>query len=291
MAYKTINEMITVTPVSPYVGAEISDIDLTQPLPDSQLAQLRDAFARHGVLFFRDQEISFDDHLRLASYIGPLERHVGIWNATNTTENPLVRKMHYDETSELISGERFHSDQTCNAIPPLATVLYLHTVPPHGGGDTIFGSMYAAYDALSPHMKSYLGKLTATHDGTRTFGPGKPVSVHPVIIRHPVTGKNVIFVNPIHTSHINDVPRLESDRILQYVYDHCANETWQYRFRWQPHSIAFWDNRCLSHKAVWDYWPAVRSGYRVQLEATEAPVPGDASPEVIGKKSWLATYK
>jgi taurine dioxygenase len=153
-------------------------------------------------------------------------------------------------------------------------MLYNHTIPPDGGGDTMFASMYAAYDALSDRMKSYLAGLTATHDGTRVFGPGTPVSVHPVVTRHPVTGRKVIFVNQDFTAHVNGLPRLEGERLLQFLVDHCNKPEWTCRFRWTPHSVAFWDNRCTHHKAVWDYWPNVRSGYRVQLEGSAPPLAG-----------------
>ena len=263
---------ITVTPVSPHIGAEIGNIDLTQALAEPQVNELRHAFLEHQVVFFRDQKIGFDDQIRVAGYFGPLGRHVGVNTISKTTDNPLVRKFHYDETSTRISGENFHSDQSCAAVPPLGSMLYNHTVPPKGGGDTMFASMYAAYDALSPRMKAYLSGLTATHDGTRVFGPGTPVSVHPVITRHAETGKPVIFVNTDFTSHINEVSRAESRAILDYLYAHCIRPEWTVRFRWQDHSIAFWDNRCTQHKAIWDYWPNVRSGYRVQVEGTAAPV-------------------
>jgi taurine dioxygenase len=265
-------ETITATPASPHIGAEIGNVDLTRPLTNKQVAELHDAFTRFQVIFFRDQKICFDDQIRLASHFGPLGRHVGKSTISKTTDNPFVRKFHYDETSTQISGENLHSDQSCAEIPPLGTMLYNHTVPPDGGGDTMFASMYAAYDALSTPMKRYLHGLTATHDGTRVFGPGTPVSVHPVIIRHPVTGKNVIYVNTDFTSKINELPRLEGERVLAFLIDHCNKAEWTCRFRWRNHSIAFWDNRCTQHKAIWDYWPNVRSGFRVQIEGTAAPV-------------------
>jgi taurine dioxygenase len=270
VAYDTI----TATPASPHIGAEIGAIDLTKPLTDKQVEELQDAFARYQVIFFRNQRISFEDQIRLAGHFGPLGKHVGKSTISKTTESPYVRKFHYDESSKQISGENFHSDQSCAPMPPLGTMLYNHTVPPDGGGDTMFASMYAAYEALSDRMKSYLAGLTATHDGTRVFGLGTPVSVHPVITRHPVTGKNVIFVNQDFTSHINELPRLEGERVLQLLIDHCNKPEWTCRFRWTAHSIAFWDNRCTHHKAVWDYWPNVRSGYRVQVEGTKPPIAG-----------------
>jgi taurine dioxygenase len=265
---------ITVTKLSPHIGAEIGNIDLTRPLSELQVKELHDAFTRNLVVFFRDQKIGFEDQIRLAGYFGALGKHVGVSTISKATEHPLVRRFHYDETSTRISGENFHSDQSCAAVPPLGSMLYNHTVPPDGGGDTCFASMYAAYDALSPKMKDYLSGLTATHDGTRVFGPGTPVSVHPVIIRHPVSGRKVIYVNTDFTSHINEVSRQESDAILGYLYEHCHKPEWTCRFRWSAHSIAFWDNRCTQHKAIWDYWPNVRSGFRVQIEGSIPPVAG-----------------
>ena len=267
-----VYETITATPASPHIGAEIGNIDLTKPLGKKQVEELQDAFARYQVIFFRDQKISFEDQIRLAGYFGPLGRHVGASTISKKTDNELVRKFHYDETSKQISGENFHSDQSCAAVPPLGSMLYNHTVPPDGGGDTMFASMYAAYQALSPRMQNYLKGLTATHDGTRIFGPGTPISVHPVITRHPVTGREVIYVNTDFTSHINELPRLEGDRILQFLVDHCNKPEWTCRFRWRNHSIAFWDNRCTHHKAIWDYWPNVRSGFRVQIEGSQPPI-------------------
>jgi taurine dioxygenase len=267
-------QAITVAPASPHIGAEIGNIDLTKPLSNQEVSELHQAFTQHLVIFFRDQCISFDDQIRLAGYFGKLGRHVGVTTISKTTDNPFVRKFHYDEASTKISGENWHSDQSCAPIPPLGSMLYNHTVPPDGGGDTMFASMYAAYDALSSRMKTYLEGLTATHDGTRVFGPGTPISSHPVIVRHPVSGKKLIYVNTDFTSHINEIPPEESKRILAFLYDHCARDEWTCRFRWRPHSIAFWDNRCAHHKAIWDYWPHVRSGFRVQVEATAPPVAG-----------------
>jgi taurine dioxygenase len=265
---------ITVTPLSPHIGAEIGNINLTRPLTDEQVVELKRVFLERQVIFFREQKISFEDQIRVASHFGSLGQHVGVNTISKSTDNPLVRRFHYDETSTRISGENWHSDQSCAAIPPLGSMLYNHTVPPDGGGDTMFASMYAAYDALSPKMKQYLDGLTATHDGTRVFGLGTPISVHPVITQHPETGKKLIYVNTDFTSHINDISREESRHILQFLYDHCGRMEWTCRFRWREHSIAFWDNRCAHHKAIWDYWPAVRSGFRVQIEGTATPIAG-----------------
>jgi taurine dioxygenase len=141
--------------------------------------------------------------------------------------------------------------------------------------------MSAAYDALSDRMKSYLNGLTATHDGERVWRGREqdvddrdtvyPRYVHPVVRKHPVTGKKGLFVNAVFTTHINGIPRDESDDILALLYKYCNKTILQVRFRWEKNSVAFWDNRCVQHIALWDYFPETRSGYRVTIEG-ERPV-------------------
>lgn len=159
----------------------------------------------------------------------------------------------------------------------MGSVLHMQTVPPFGG-DTLFASMSAAYDALSDRMKTYLDGLTATHNGKRVWrgrysaqgiddtGKDYPRAVHPVVRTHPVTGCKCLFVNAVFTTQINEVPKDEGDEILALLYKHCTQPASQVRFQWEPNSIAFWDNRCVQHLAVWDYFPQTRSGYRVTIE-------------------------
>jgi taurine dioxygenase len=170
-----------------------------------------------------------------------------------------------------VSGEVWHTDQSCADVPPLGSILYNHTIPPDGGGDTLFASMYKAYDELPPRMKEHLEGLTATHDGAFAFGKDAPVAVHPVVPRHPVTGRKLLYVNIGFTTKINDLSDKESAALLAFLFDHCADPRWQVRFRWEPHSIAFWDNRCTQHMAIWDYFPNTRSGYRVQIKGSAPP--------------------
>ena len=268
--YRTIE----VSPYSPHVGAEIGGIDLTRPLPAEQLAELRRAFTDHLVLFFRDQEIGFDDHARLAEYFGTIGRHVGVRTHSEPSEDDRVRRFHFDEYSEEVSGNIWHTDQSCAPVPPLASILYNHTLPPDGGGDTLFASMYAAYDALSDRMKAYLEGLTALHDGVRVFGEGTPRATHPVVVRHPDSGRKLLYVNESFTVRIEELPPAESRHLLAFLVEHCTQPEWTCRFRWRPHSIAMWDNRCAQHRAISDYLPNVRSGYRVQIDGTAAPVAG-----------------
>jgi len=159
----------------------------------------------------------------------------------------------------------------------MASILHQRIIPPDGGGDTLFASMYAAYDALSDRMKAYLTGLTATHDGAKLFDKGTktvyPVSSHPIVAVHPWTGKRLLYVNRGQTTHIDGVPADESAAILEFLFEHIECPEWQMRFRWREHSIAFWDNRCTQHRAIWDYWPNVRSGYRVQIKGTQPPIP------------------
>jgi len=267
MSYKAL----TVTPTSPHIGAEITDIDLTKPFSEQQVKELHQALTEYLVLFFREQKISHDDQIRLGSLFGTLGQHVGAKTKSKKTENPLINEFHYDETTTRIAGEVWHTDQSCAPIPPLGSILYNHTVPPNGGGDTMFASMYSAYDALSPRMKDYLEGLTATHDGVKVFGVGTPVAVHPVIVRHPVSGKKLLYVNSSFTTKINELPTREGNNVLKLLFEHIAQPEWIYRFRWRAHSIAFWDNRCAQHYAISDYWPNVRSGFRIQIEGLAPP--------------------
>ena len=195
MAYETI----TVTQVTPAIGGEVSGLDLTKPLPEAQVAELKAAMADRLVLFFRDQPLSHEDHIRLAQYFG------GVHIAPSTKPwqvpgHPEVTIIHADENSTFVAGEDWHSDMSCDEAPPMGSILYLHTIPPVGG-DTVFSNMYTAYDALSDRMKAYLEGLTAVHDAVVGFGGITPEGMklprhsHPVIRTHPVTGKKCIYVN------------------------------------------------------------------------------------------------
>ena len=163
----------------------------------------------------------------------------------------------------------------------MGSILYIKECPPNGG-DTLFASMYAAYEALSDRMKAYLEGLTALHDGEPVYRgmfakdgvadkANYPRAEHPVIRTHPVTGRKALYVNRGFTARILGIPRDESEGILRYLYEHMENPLFQCRFRWQPNSVAFWDNRCAQHRAMWDYWPHRRYGNRVTVRG-ERPV-------------------
>ncbi len=277
MAYETI----TVTPMTPNIGGMVTGIDLTKPLEPPVVNDLHEALMEHQVLFFRGQALTHDTQKALGEHFGTLHISVGGdgTNSKQLADYPEVRSLHFDGNSRSVSGnEMWHTDQSCMETPPMGTILYIHTVPPAGGGDTIFASMYAAYDALSPAMKRYLEGMTALHDGAgafaRTATNDLPVTEQPMIARHPVTGRRLLYVNPTFTTRICGVSREESEAVLTYLYRHCEQPGFHVRFRWEPHSVAFWDNRCTHHLALWDYYPNVRSGYRIQIKGTDRVVPG-----------------
>jgi len=267
-------ETIDVKPLSPNIGALVHGIDLAGPISNRQFDELHQAWTEHQVLFFRDQRLDFDSHKAFGRKFGDLHIHPG---SPPPDGHPEVIVIHADENSTKISGQKWHTDVSCDAEPPMGSILYLHTVPP-SGGDTLFASMYAAFDALSESMKSFLENLTATHDGEPEYrgryadrgvddsGKTYPRAVHPVVRTHPETGRKALYVNRIFTTHINELTREESTAVLEHLWRHCEKPDFQCRFQWEKHSVAFWDNRCVQHLALWDYFPNVRSGYRVTIK-------------------------
>jgi taurine dioxygenase len=223
------------------------------------------------VIFFRDQQLSEDQHLAFGRLFGELHIHPA---APSVAGKPELMIIHADKDSPRANGEGWHSDVSCDTAPPMGSILYIRKCPPYGG-DTLFASMYAPYDALSDRMKAYLDELTAEHSGDHYRGQYAnygiadkaeyPRAEHPVVRTHPVTGKKALYVNKGFTRRIIGIPLDESEGILDYLYEHMANPLFQCRFRWQENSIAFWDNRCVQHHAMWDYWPHTRSGNRVTV--------------------------
>jgi len=267
-------EIIQVTPTTPNIGAEIAGIDLSRPLGNRQVDELHDALAAHQVLFFRDQKLDYDSAKAFARHFGDLHIHP---NTPGPDGHPEILPIHADANSKRIAGERWHSDVSCDPEPPLGSILYLHTVPPVGG-DTLFASQYAAYDALSPQLKTYLEGLTAFHDGGPSYratnakigvpeaGRIYPSANHPVVRTHPVTGRKALYVNRGFTQGINGLPDDEARALLAFLIEHSVKPDFQVRFRWRANSVAFWDNRAVQHLAVWDYFPQVRTGFRVTIK-------------------------
>ena len=274
---------LDIRPLTPALGAEVFGIDLSAPLAPSDVEAILRALVAHQVIFFRDQHMSHEQHIQFGQRFGSL--HVHPLAAGNHPDHPELLRIHADETSERVAGENWHTDVSCEEEPPMGSMLYLTDVPP-SGGDTMFCSMYAAYDALSRPMQQFLEGLSAVHDGAKVWTkynmtPSRPFArtEHPIVAVHPDTGRKLLFVNKVFTSHIPALSAKESDALLDMLYRHIENPRFMCRFRWQPNSVAFWDNRCTQHQAIFDYFPARRSGYRVTINGTRplAAVRADVS--------------
>ncbi len=259
--------------VTPVIGAEIHGVDLSRNLPDRVVEELHRAFTENLVIFFRDQTLTPEQQIAFGRLFGELHTHPA---APGLGDYPEIMIIAADENSVRANGEAWHTDVSCEEEPPLGSILYIKESPP-AGGDTLFASMYAAYEALSPRMKTYLDGLTATHDGEHVYRglyahqnvedkPSYPKAHHPVIRTHPVSGQKSLYVNYAFTTAIDGIPHEESDALLRFLVRHATHPAFQCRLRWQPGSIAFWDNRCTQHHAIWDYWPHRRYGNRVTIK-------------------------
>jgi taurine dioxygenase len=271
-------DLIEVTPLAGALGAEISGIDMAQPLGNQLFQEVHDALIENQVIFFRDQDITPAQHVDFARQFGTLQVH------------PLVP--HLDDHPEVLvleskdekrnAANAWHSDLTFSKEPPLGSILLARTVPERGG-DTIWADMYAAYEALSPAMKRYLDGMTAIHHaGGAQFekthekddargGEVKEIkqviapAEHPIVRTHPETGRKALYVNSIFTQRIRGVTRKESRAILDHLLDHLRTPEFTCRFHWEQNSVAFWDNRCTQHYAIADYGGAHRLMHRVTV--------------------------
>jgi taurine dioxygenase len=263
--------------VSGALGAEVSGIDLTKDTDAATYKVIRELLVQHEVLFFRDQDVSPAQQHALASSFGPLQSHPAYDTVENFPEITIL-----ESTAEKPSKiECWHSDMTFRAHPPLGTVLRSKIIP-EKGGDTLWSSMTAAYDALSPAMQSFLSGLNAVHDFSYGFRESlaesggrarlekavldNPPVVHPVIRTHPESGKRVIFVNALFTTHIVGLPKDESKAILGFLFEHIQTAEFTCRFSWDVNCIAMWDNRSTQHKPINDYYPAHRCLERIVID-------------------------
>jgi taurine dioxygenase len=196
--------------------------------------------------------------------------------------DPEILRIKTTKDSKYTAGNGWHTDVTCDEIPPMGSALYITETPEHGGGDTMFADMYLAYDLLSDTMKSLLANLTAVHDGALPYlgnykvappeGDAYPKNEHPVVISHPETGKRVLFVNTGFTSHIKGMHPFESKALLNMLFDHIdKTHRLTCRVAWEPNTLTLWDNRCTQHHAIWDYYPESRYGERVSILGNSRP--------------------
>ena len=282
-------EKITVSAITPKLGAEVSGADLSD-LDEQTIAEIHQAFKDHLVLVFRDQRMNRDQHKAFGRTFGELQTHPGK-TQLGAPGDPEIFNIKITAKTQVANGEDWHTDLSCEPIPPLASALYITEVPPSGGGDTLFASMYEAYDTLSSPIKSLLQELTDFHDGFKDlkhYGyklkpeDTYPQANHPVVIAHPVTGRPVLFVNQPFTSHINELDRTESDAVLRMLYRHVERNTrFHCRVKWQENTVVLWDNRAVHHHAIWDYYPESRTGERVTVRQPAPPVAYKDSQEKI----------
>lgn len=262
--------------LSPSIGGEIHGVDLSKPLGSELKELIYEALLVYKVIFFRDQNISTEEHINFSKNFGELEIHPF---APKKEDFPEVLVITHNENSKGRENT-WHSDVTWRKEPSLGSVLRMIQKPAHGG-DTLFADMYAAYDGLPDHVKEKLDGAIAVHDfanfRNRLIKEGKsaeeiqafneeyPMPEHPVIRTHPDTQKKVIYVNAAFTQYIKDWKEEDSKKMLTYLYSRASVPEYQCRFAWEENSIAFWDNRACQHYANSDYWPNIRKVERVTI--------------------------
>jgi len=277
------NSTIDVRPLTTHVGAEIYGVDLRRPLEERTYRDIRNALNEHCVIFFRDQDISPAQQVAFAARFGkPHIDEVSSGGHPEGFPEILFITKEADQTRNI--GGNWHSDHSFDEIPPLGAVLAARELPPYGG-DTLFASMYNAYDTLSDGMKKTLEGLRAVHRKTRaydTLPTERAVSdaaraeiakkfaslevAHAVTPRHPESGRKVLYVNPTYTVRFEGWTEAESAPLLQYLYQHATKPENTCRFQWREGSIAFWDNRSSWHYAVNDYHGERRMMHRITIE-------------------------
>lgn len=258
--------------LSPTIGTEVHGIDLREPLSAEHGAFLDQLFLQRQVLFFRDQDITTEQHMTLCRRWGELEEIPFLKQHADHKEVLVIERDAKNRSYENV----WHSDVTWREKPSLGSMLRCH-VAPEIGGDTMWADMALAYDNLPAWMKRAVDGLQAVHSVTVSLGVFMsreqmgdmeklyPPAVHPVIRTHPVTGRKLIYVNRAHTSHIKGISREDSRYLLEYLYAQATVPEYQCRFHWRRNSIAFWDNRATQHYAVVDYHPAPRKMERVTV--------------------------
>ena len=268
-----------IVPAEPAIGAFVHGVDLSRPLSPETVEALKDAHAEFGVLFFRDQVLSPEQHVALARAMGEINVNRFF---TPVPGHPQIAEVRKEPEQVTNIGGGWHTDHSYDRIPALGSMLYAREVPPVGG-DTLFASMYGAYDALSAGMKEMLRTLRAVHSSRHVFGAqaerpadlsgrlGNPAAatqdaVHPVVITHPRSGRQALYVNPGFTVRFDGWTAAESAPLLEFLYRHAARPEFTCRFSWAPGSLAFWDNRCTWHFAVNDYQGERRLLHRITLE-------------------------
>ena len=262
---------LAVTPLNPTIGAVVSGIDLRDDHSDSVISDVRAALLTHQVLFFENQSLDARQQRDFAARFGELHTHP-LYPGDDAVPEIMLLDNHAGNPTD---NDHWHTDVTFLERPAMGGLLYAHDLPA-SGGDTLWSSMTAAYKALSGPMRGFLDGLSAVHDFAHAFPPeglagaaaGReryeaaraehPPVIHPVVRTHPETGEPGLFVNSVFTARIKGLRREESAAVLAFLYAHIQKAEFCVRWRWNPGSLAFWDNRCTQHYAVNDYLPQRR---------------------------------
>jgi alpha-ketoglutarate-dependent taurine dioxygenase len=267
---------LSVEPVAGALGAEISGVDLARPLSEETIAAIRRAWLDHLVIFFRDQPLSPAEFLAFARCFGEPIEYPFVKGLAEYPEIIPVLKLEHERVN---FGGVWHSDTAYLDVPPMASMLVAREIPPYGG-DTLFANMYLAYETLSDGLKAMLEGLVAINssakaDASRTREDRMKdsarevkkdyIAAHPVVRRHPETGRRALYVNVAHTVRFDGMTEEESAPLLDYLFRHQTRPEFSCRFRWRPGSIAFWDNRCAQHNAINDYAGHRRLLHRITL--------------------------
>ncbi len=266
----------TVTPIGPTIGAEVTGLDLHQPLDEAAFAAFESALMQHKVLFARDQFLSTEEHVALGRRFGDLEVHP--FRPEGGVPEIMVLDNHKD--NPVLSTDVWHSDTTFRQCPTKYSILRCLEMPAVGG-DTLWADMAAAYEGLSEPIKTLIDGLEAVHD-FRNFRvlfaktpEGRerlkrmeelyPNPTHPVVRTHPVTGRKILYVNPQFTLHIEGLKDRESRALLELLFEQAHVPEYQFRLRWAPGMITFWDNTSTQHYAANDYYPNRRHMERIAV--------------------------
>ena len=269
---------LDVRPMAGAIGAEIHGVDLTQTPSDELIQAIRDVWLSYGVIFFRDQPLAPAQFQAFAEQLGDVVEYPFVQGLPDHPMIIPVLKLPHEKHN---FGGVWHTDTAYLAAPPMATRLVARELPPKGG-DTMFASGYAAYDALSPGLQATLSSLKAANSSAKaevtktredrvadsaTEKANQPlVGEHPVIRTHPETGRRTLYVNPAHTTHFVGWTEKESQGLLDFLFAHQVKPEFTCRFSWQPGSIALWDNRCVLHNPINDYHGHKRLLHRITLK-------------------------
>lgn len=261
------------------VGAFVSGIDL-RTINDAVLVQLKDAFAQYGLLFFRDQQLSPQDHIAFARRWGPI--NINRFFAP-VAGYPQIAQVLKEPEQRANIGDGWHTDHSYDQIPALGSLLYARETPPQGG-DTLFANTCSAYDGLSQALKKTLSGLQAVHSSAHVFGEqsghaeelaerlgnyspaAQQDAIHPVVITHPLSGRKSLYVNPSFTLRIQGWSAEDSTSLLTELYAQVSRPEFSFRLRWAPGTLAFWDNRATWHWAMNDYHGYRRLMHRITLD-------------------------